>query len=125
MKTQVVVLDADDEQRKCLCQFLEAKEYGATIIETLADMDDHFEKHAAQTAIFNLDTTGLNSKGLRKVKSKMPQMSIIALSSRKYHPELEEAFREDISVCLGIPIDFDELSYWLEAFCKKYENEDG
>jgi len=124
-KTEVVVLDTEAEQRKNLFQFLEESEYGVTIIETLPDMDDHFEKHDTQAAIINLDTMAVNNKVLRKAKLKMPQMSIIALSTRKYHPELEDAFREDISVCLSIPIDYDELSYWLEALSKRYENEAG
>ena len=42
-------------------------------------------------------------------------MNIIALSERQFHPELEEAIRDHISVCLATPVESDELFYWLKS----------
>ena len=115
MKKEVLVLDSDTAQSKRLCRFLEKREYAVTTMGAIAGLDDYLETHACRTAIFNLDTISVSNKILRKVKRKKSQMHIIALSIRQYHPELETALREDISVCLGIPVDFDELIYWLES----------
>ena len=125
MKKEVLVLDTDADQCKRLRRFLEKSEYDVTTMEALTGVDDYLETHDCRAAIFNLDTISANNKILRKVKRKKPQMSIIALSIRQYHPELEEAMREDISVCLGIPIDFDELIFWLGAIYENGENQAG
>jgi DNA-binding NtrC family response regulator len=125
MKKEVLVLDRDADQCKRLRLFLEKSEYDVTTMEALTGVNDYLETHDCRAAIFNLDTISVNNKILRKVKRKNPQMSIIALSIRQYHPELEEAMREDISVCLGIPVDFDELIYWLASIYENSENQAG
>jgi len=125
MKKEVLVLDGDPKQRKQLRRFLEKSEFDVTTLKALTDLDDYLETHDCRAAIFNLDTISVNNKILRKVKSRKPRMNIIVLSGRRHHPELAEAMREAISVCLGIPIDFDELIYWLGSIYEKGENQAG
>jgi hypothetical protein len=63
----------------------------------------------------NLDNIRVTNRELRDLKRKKPLTNIIGLSERQFHPELEEAFREYISVCLKQPLDSDELVYWLRS----------
>jgi DNA-binding NarL/FixJ family response regulator len=69
----------------------------------------------------NLDNVAVTNKVFRELKKKRPLLNIIALSKRQFHPELEEALREYISVCLAKPVDADELVYWLKTvFANSY-----
>jgi DNA-binding NtrC family response regulator len=86
---------------------------------------ENFECKATETAyralVLNLDNVPVTNKVVRELKRKKPQLNIIALSGRQFHPELEEAIREHISVCLATPVDSDELLYWLKSI---FENND-
>ena len=111
----VVVLDADKKQCNTLCALLTDSSYQTTRTSMLSELEQQLEQHDCQTAIVNLDNTSLTNKNFRALKQKKPEMSIIALSERQFHPELEESLREYISVCLATPIDSDELFYWLNS----------
>ena len=65
--------------------------------------------------VLNLDNIAVTNKTLRDLKRNNPAINIIAVSKRQFHPELEEALREYISVCLAEPVDTDELGYWLKS----------
>ena len=82
---------------------------------TWGDLEPYLHESDCRAIILNLDNIRATNKTLRDLKRKKPLASIIALSERQFHPELEEAFREYISVCLKQPLDSDELVYWLRS----------
>ena len=82
---------------------------------TWGDLEPYLHESDCRAIILNLDNIRATNKTLRDLKRKKPLASIIALSERQFHPELEEAFREYISVCLKQPPDSDELVYWLRS----------
>jgi DNA-binding NtrC family response regulator len=82
-------------------------------------MDQYLGESDCRAIILNLDNVSVTNKSLKQIKRKNPSLNIIAFSERQFHPELEEALREYISVCLAMPVDPDELTYWLKAI---YEN---
>jgi hypothetical protein len=45
------------------------------------------------------------------------ELCVIGVSSRRFHPELEESMRTHISACLSKPVDEGELLYWLKSIC--------
>jgi CheY-like chemotaxis protein len=73
----------------------------------------------------NLDNISVTNKTLRDLKRKKPLINIIAHSKRQFHPELEEALREYISVCLAEPVDTEELGYWLKSVFENNETLNG
>ena len=115
MKKEVVVLDADTTQSQDLCAFLNDNTYTATPMNSLANMDRCIAEADCRAVVLNLDNISVTNKTLRDLKRKKPSINIIALSKRQFHPELEEALREYISVCLAQPVDTDDLVYWLKA----------
>jgi len=119
MKKEVVVLDTDKKQCKSLCALLTAHEYMSTSMSSLTNMDQYLGESDCRAIILNLDNVSVTNKILRDLKRKNPLINIIGFSERQFHPELEEALREYISVCLAKPIDPDELTYWLKTI---YEN---
>ena len=119
MEKEVVVLDTDKKQCKSLCDLLTDHEYLSTAMSSLITMDHYLGDSDCRAIILNLDNVSVTNKSLKQLKKKNPSVSIIAFSERQFHPELEEALREYISVCLAKPVDPDELTYWLKTI---YEN---
>ncbi len=115
MKKEVVVLDADQKQGNNLCRLLTDHQYETAPLSSLKALDDYLEQSECRALIMNLDNVSVSNKALRELKRKKPLINIIAVSERQFHPELEEALREYISVCLAKPIDTDELMYWLKT----------
>ena len=119
MEKEVVVLDTDKKQCKSLCDLLTDHEYLSTAMSSYIKMDHYLDDSDCRAIILNLDNVLVTNKSLKQLKRKNPSVSIIAFSERQFHPELEEALREYISVCLAKPVDPDELTYWLRTI---YEN---
>ena len=121
MEKEVVVLDTDKKQCKRLCALLTDHEYLSTAMNSLIKMDLYLGDSDCRAIIVNLDNVSVTNKSLKQLKSKNPSVSIIALSERQFHPELEEALREYISVCLSLPVDPDDLTYWLRTIFENNE----
>jgi DNA-binding NtrC family response regulator len=120
-KKVVVLVDTDKKQCQNLCALLTDHEYMPTPLTSLTNMDQYIEEIACRAIILNLDTVSVTNKIFRDLKRKNPLANIIAFSERQYHPELEEALRDYISVCLAKPVDPDELFYWLRCVFKNDE----
>ena len=118
---EVVVLDKDTTQSQNLVTFLNDNTYRATQMNSLASMDQYMAKTDCRAVVLNLDNISVTNKILRDLKRKKPSINIIAHSKRQFHPELEEALREYISVCLAEPVDTDELDYWLKSVFENNE----
>jgi len=112
---EVIVLDADTAQSQDLVAFLNDNTYTATPMNSLANMDRYAAEANCRAVVLNLDNIAVTNKTLRDLKRNNPAINIIAVSKRQFHPELEEALREYISVCLAEPVDTDELGYWLKS----------
>ncbi len=119
---EVLVLDTDEDQSKSLTDLLANYQYRPIALNSLIDFESHTKDYECRALILNLDNVKVTNKILRELKRKKPLLNIIALSARQFHPELEEAIRDHISVCLGKPVDADELIFWLKSV---FENNGG
>jgi len=124
-KKEVIVLDADTTQSQNLVAFLKDNAYTATPMNSLANMDQYVAETDCRAVVLNLDNISVTNKTLRDLKRKKPLINIIAHSKRQFHPELEEALREYISVCLAEPVDTEELGYWLKSVFENNETLNG
>ena len=122
---EVIVLDADTTQSQNLVAFLKDNAYTATPMNSLANMDQYVAETDCRAVVLNLDNISVTNKMLRDLKRKKPLINIIAHSKRQFHPELEEALREYISVCLAEPVDTEELGYWLKSVFENNETLNG
>ena len=122
---EVIVLDADTTQNQNLCALLKNNTYTAIPMNSFANFDQFIDDSDCRAVVLNLENISVTNKTLRDLKRKKPLINIIALSKRQFHPELEEALREYISVCLAQPVDTDELVYWLKTVFENNETLDG
>ena len=115
------MLDTDQKLSKRLCTLLPDRQYKVASLQSLSEMDSYLGKSDCRAVILDLDTLAIDNRIIRDFKRRNPMVNIIAFSKRQYHPELEEALRNYISVCLAKPVDPDDLFYWLRSI---FENDE-
>jgi DNA-binding NtrC family response regulator len=118
MKSTVTILENDQRQSKAICKLLQSHGWIAKAFDRYKDLAMDVKDSDSRITIINLDNIYIDAAMIRKLKlnSHLFLLQIIALSSQSFHPDLKEAFREHISVCLANPVDSDELLYWLTTF---------
>jgi len=84
-------------------------------MDSLVNLETRMQETASSVVILDLDTLPLDNRYIRHLKRQKEKVYIIGLSSRPFHPELQEAVSTHIYACLGKPVDTDELVYWLKS----------
>ena len=118
MHEPVVVVDADERQRSGLCGLLEGEHYRVIPLHSLATLNTAVSKNGCQVVLVDLDNLPVENRLFRELKKTNPALRIIGISSRPFHPELQEAMSTHIYVNLSKPVDSDELIYWLKSICE-------
>jgi len=117
MQERVVVVDANDEQRQELCIVLEREHFPTTPLHSLVNLETNLQEGKCRVAILDLDSLPVDNRLFRNLKRTNPGVCLIGLSSRPFHPELEEAMSKYIHACLAKPVDEEELVYWVKSVC--------
>jgi len=115
MEKGIVVLDANKKQCQGICSFLDELNYRATPMHSVKDLSEFIQEGQCGLLILDLDTIDVDKTLFRKLKRTKPSLCIVGLSSRSFHPELEEAMSSHIYACLGKPLDEEELLYWVKS----------
>lgn len=115
MEGPIIVVNADETEIDALRAVLERDNYLAIALTTLGDLEEKIQETASSVVILDLDTLPLDNRFIRHLKRQEEKIYIIGLSSRRFHPELQEAVSTHIYACLGKPVDNDELLYWLRS----------
>lgn len=111
----IIVVGADREECQTLCSALERDNYSTIAMDSLVNLETRMQETASSVVILDLDTLPLDNRYIRHLKRQKEKVYIIGLSSRPFHPELQEAVSTHIYACLGKPVDTDELVYWLKS----------
>lgn len=115
MGDSIMVVDADRRTCRSMCNLLEAHRYLGIPSHSLANLERLIEKNSCRAMIVDLDTVPVNNRRLRDLKKTYPDLYVLAISGRSFHPELKEAMVDHIYACLSKPVDVDELGYWLKS----------
>ena len=116
MDEPIVVVDTNKEQCQELRAILEGEHYRITVLDSLLNLKENIQEGAFQAVILDLDSLPVDNRFIRDLRRKDPGVRIIALSSRRLHPELDEAMSTHIYACLSKPVDSEELIYCLKSF---------
>ena len=114
----IVVANGDETECSRLCNVLERCHYSTIALHSLLNLETEIGETGRQVVILDLDTLPVNNLLFRNLRGKNPGVCIIGLSSRPFHPELQEAMSKHIHVCLAKPLDHEELIYWLKSICE-------
>ena len=117
MTAMIGVVHANSDERRELCQVLEESHYQTTPMDSLTGLLKQLRVSTCHAAILDLDSLPVDNRFIKELCKEGPELCVIAISSRTFHPELEEAMRSHISACLSKPVNMDELFYWLKSIC--------
>lgn len=106
---------ADEEECQELCTVLEREHFPTTPLHSLAPLVGEIQSGVRPLVLLDLDALPVDNLVFRNLKKTNPGACIIGLSSRSFHPELEEAMSKHIHACLGKPVDEDELLFLVKS----------
>jgi DNA-binding NtrC family response regulator len=112
---KVMVIDADVQYCREICNLVEQANIPVTPVYSLEDLPEHLKKEQFAVLIVDLDNLPVNNNFFRSLKKQYPNLNILCLSSRTYHPGLEEAMGSHICASLAKPLNSEELFFWLKA----------
>ena len=112
---RVAVVDADVQYCGELCALLEQANIPVTPLYSLEDLSEHLKREQVGVLVVDLDTLPVNNNFFRNLKKQYANLHILCLSSRTYHPGLEEAMGSHICASLAKPLNAEELFYWLKT----------
>jgi DNA-binding NtrC family response regulator len=112
---RVAVVDADERYCREVCALLEQSHIPAAPLYSLEDLPGHLSREPVGVLIVDLDTLPIDNNFFRKLKKENPDLFILCLSSRTYHPDLQEAMGSHIYASLAKPCNPEELFYWLRT----------
>ncbi len=115
MQGPIVVVDGDEAQCRNLCEVLEREHYSTTALHSLLNLEEEIRETGRRVVILDLDTLPVNNRLFRTLRRTNPGVCILGLSSRSFHPELEEAMSKYIHACLAKPVDDEELIFWVKS----------
>ncbi len=115
MQRPILLVDADEAECKKLCALLESKNYRAIASHSLSNLEMSVGEGGLQVVIFDLDNLPVDNRFIMGLIRQNPEIRIMGLSSRSFHPELKEAISKHFYACLYKPVDVDELFYWLKS----------
>jgi DNA-binding NtrC family response regulator len=111
------VVDANKEQSGELCALLERNHYRTLAFHALLNLEKNLQEHPCHAVLLDLDSLPVSNRFIRGLRRQNPNLCILVLSNRSFHPELEEAISTHIYACLSKPVDTEELIYWLKTTC--------
>jgi len=111
----ILMAGADEELSSELSSALEREDLGVTRADSLTSVEKKLQGESRQVVILDLDTIPVNNSSIKKLRRQSPGICIIGLSSRSFHPELDEAMSSHIYACLSKPVDIEELIYWIKS----------
>ena len=114
MKKEILVFDADDRQPEIIAEILLDRSYSIVAIASLTTVLHEVKQRRFPVVLWDVDTIPAEIRDLKEIQRINPNSIIIALSERKFHPELEEALRTHFFACLTKPLDPAELIYLLK-----------
>ena len=120
MKKAIVVVDADQDQCRRLCNLLEKDQYSTVSTHSIQYLEDNLKHSKCLAVILDIDTVAVDNRTVRELTLQFPEVYFFCLSEQSFHPELKDAICYHIYACLNKPVDPDELFYFLRSI---YENE--
>ncbi|MBI5248714.1 MAG: response regulator [Desulfomonile tiedjei] len=115
MKEREIIVVTDTEQLEELRSALFTEPYRIIKCESCSDLQGLMSGSTSCIVILDLDEVCVDNRFLKKLKTGNAGLSVLAISSKKFHPELRESMSSYIHACLSKPVDPEELLFWLKS----------
>jgi DNA-binding NtrC family response regulator len=118
----ILVVDADKNQSKNLCALLKQENHNVVELHSLLGLKKIIQDISCRVVILDMDSLPVDDRFIKELRRQNPGLPVMVLSSRSFHPELEQVMSKHICACIRKPPDPEELLYCIRSFC---ENEHG
>jgi DNA-binding response OmpR family regulator len=115
VRKPIVILGADERQAAELCSVLKREEYQPVSLPSLPQFVASLRESSPEALIIDFDWVPMDNRTLRELRVQTPNLCIIGVSSRTFHPELKESLRHYVDACFSKPLDYDALLYYLRC----------
>lgn len=115
MSEAAIVVLTDIEQLEELRSILAAGPYRIIRGESGPNLQGLISESGSNIVILDLDHVPADNRFLRNLKNANPGLSVLAISSKRFHPELRESMSSNIHACLNKPLDSEEVIFWLKS----------
>ncbi|MEJ2659067.1 MAG: hypothetical protein P8012_18075 [Desulfobacterales bacterium] len=122
MKKKILVLNANDKECKSLCTLLNQHQFLAVPIDSISAFDINLKSSGCIAAILDLDSIAFNNQIFKSFSMNHPDVRLLCLSTKRFHPELRDAICHHIYACLNKPVDPDELFFLLKSICEERDS---
>ena len=115
MGPEIVLAHPNNKASHQIADILAHEQFPFKLIANLEELQTYLETTPCSTVIIDMDDLPVDRQLFRNLKRLLPKLNILALSSRTFHPELEEAMTRHIYACLNKPVDPEEMIYLLKS----------
>lgn len=115
MKKKILILTANAREYINLCELLNRHHYLTVPTDSIPVLEINLKGGDCTAAIMDLDSIPIDNRILKALSLKHSAVHFLCISTKRFHPELQDAIRHYIYACLNKPVDPDELLYWLRS----------
>jgi DNA-binding NtrC family response regulator len=115
MKQEIAIVHPIEKNGHQLGEILARTQYRVKVFVNLEELQTYLHTDPCRAVIIDMDELPVDKQFFRNLKRLQPALSILALSSRSFHPELEEAMSRHIYACLNKPVDPEEMIFLLRG----------
>jgi DNA-binding NtrC family response regulator len=115
MRKKIIFVAADRNQADTLCSVLQNHHYAARHLQSFQILERLSESEPLAAVLIDLDSVDLSNVDIRNFKRTNPNIPLLAISRKPFHPDLQESMRSHIFACVSKPIDPDELIFLLDS----------
>ena len=115
VRKSVILVGPDENHSNALCFILKGADYDPFSVSSLSEATANLKRKPHSALIIDLDHGSPDNRLLKELRQEHPSLCLIGLSSRSFHPELQEALSRYIDACFVKSAGYEELLYWLKA----------
>ena len=113
MEKEIIFVAEDQSQADQLCRILQAHHFGVQHLQSLQMAESLTENKFTKAILIDLDSMAISNIDIRNLKRAHPDIPLLSISRKPFHPDLQESMRSYIFACVSKPIDPDELIFLL------------
>ena len=115
MEQEIAIAHPNEKDGRRLGEILVQESYRIKVFANIEDLLAYLETSPCKAVFIDIDELPVDKQFFRTLKRMQPALSILAISSRSFHPELEESMSRHIYACLNKPVDPDEIIFLLKG----------
>lgn len=115
MKQEIAIVHPIEKHGRRLGEILARTHYRIKVFVNLEELQTYLHTGPCRAVIIDMDELPVDKQFFRNLKRLQPALIILTMSSRSFHPELEEAMSRHIYACMNKPVDQEEMIYLLKG----------